>query len=221
MSHRAALRRVNEKLLVCMKLKGSHRDLRLHSSHTVGDWKVKSVWLVWSVLSRKKMQHTCMSKTWCPGNILLKTKLKASLVLVLGSHQMFVLVVHRPEGVLYQMFRNQFLTYCLYQSKKIELGLSSMLQDAIHTVYNNRPVWITRQMWASVKLNMKKSVVWGKEHTAHYDRSLGQRWSHGCTCVFVCVFCPLFCLQSRLCPVPPVLLPEWLFVQTQSAGRKT
>lgn len=160
MSHRAALRRVNEELLVCMKLKGSHSDLRLHSSHAVGDWKVKSVWFVWSVLS-KKMQHTCTSKTWCPGNISFKTKLKASLVLVLSSHQMFVLVVHRPEGVLYQMFRNQFLTYCLYQSKKIELGLSSMLQDAIHTVYNNRPVWITRRTWASVKLNMKKSVVWG------------------------------------------------------------
>lgn len=25
---------------------------------------------------------------------------------------------HRPEGVLYQMFRNQFISYCLYQSKE-------------------------------------------------------------------------------------------------------
>lgn len=29
-----------------------------------------------------------------------------------------VFVATRPEGVLYQMFRNQFISYCLYQSKE-------------------------------------------------------------------------------------------------------
>lgn len=36
---------------------------------------------------------------------------------------------NRPEGVLYQMFRNQFISYCLYQSKEPlqSLGLTDCL----------------------------------------------------------------------------------------------
>lgn len=42
-----------------------------------------------------------------------------------------VVFVLRPEGTLYQMFRNQFLTYCLYQSKRFKLSPNCLLHYEI------------------------------------------------------------------------------------------
>lgn len=68
---------------------------------------------------------------------------------------------NRPDGVLYQMFRNQFISYCLYQSKE--------------------PL-----------------LLWNLFPASRYRK-----------CFSVC----------RFCSVPPVLLPERLFVPTANAGR--
>lgn len=129
------------------------------------------------------------------------------LCLVPCSDMLFVL---RPEGVLYQMFRNQFITYCLYQSETslVTITFEKSRVSCVSVVTVTKDLYVL--FHACLMFFGCFNGVWRMNKPFYITMWGLELWTW-----------KRFVLWRRFCPVSAVLLPERLFVPTENAGRKT